>query len=223
MAKHYRLLSYPLSIDTYNYGGSRPFAVKAKRSLLKGDSCNTFILNVPNHLGTHIDCPNHFYARGKKLCQYGIEDFIFSRPVVLECKKSANGLVDENDIKRAFKKLKKADLLLLRTGFHKYKRKSLYGTRNPGISPGAAKFIRARLKNIRCIGIDSISVSPYKNRELGRETHEIFLKAGPKGDPVCLIEDMDLSENLNGLKEVFVSPLFIEDVDSAPCTVWGVF
>ena len=37
-----------------------------------------------------------------------------------------------------------------------------------------------------------------------------------------LIEHMDLSTDLQNLKEVWVAPLLIEGVDSAPCTVVGI-
>ena len=212
----YRLLSYPVSVDTYSYGGKRPFNIKQLRSISKGDSCNTFIMNMPNHVGTHIDCPNHFFDSGKRLSQYKFKDFVFYNPATLDCSKKKNELVTINDIKKNLKTLKGKDILFLRTGFYRFRADLKYARQNPGISPEAALFIRKRVSNIRCIGIDSVSVSPYSNRELGRRTHEIFLQ-GSK--PVRIIEDMDLSGSLKGIKKVFVVPLFIKGVDSAPCTV----
>jgi len=222
MKKQYRLLSYPLTIDTYGYGGKRPVRIKEDSAISKGDSCNTFILNLPNHIGTHIDCPNHFYNSGKGPWQYKVRNFVFSNPVVLSCPKSANEMVIEEDIKSNYLRLKKADLLLLKTGFYKYRGTYRYGAENPGIAPEAAEFIRKHLGNIRCIGIDTVSVSPYKNRELGRRTHKIFFKNTHKSAPLRIIEDMDLSGKLDGLKEVYVVPLLVRDIDSSPCTVVGV-
>ncbi len=218
----YKLLSYPLSADTYGYGGKKSISIKKDRSVSKGDSCNTFILRLSSHSGTHIDCPNHFYNSGKKIYEYKVENFIFSRPVVLDCPKSANELVSENDIKSNYKRLKCADLMLLRTGFYKYRTTYKYGTENPGIATEAADFIRRSFSNIKCIGIDTISVSPYQNRELGRETHRILLKDSFRSEPLRLIEDMDLSGRLDRLKKVYVFPLFAKGLDSSPCTVLGV-
>ena len=219
----YKLLSYPLSADTYGYGGKKSISIKKDRSISKGDSCNTFILRLSGHSGTHIDCPNHFYNSGKRIHEYKIENFIFSRPVVLDCPKSADELISVEDIKKGYKRLKDADLLLLKTGFFRYRETYKYGTENPGIGPDAAEFIRLHLGNIRCIGIDSISISPYQNRKSGKESHKIFFKNTFKNAPVHIIEDMDLSGKLNNLEQVYAFPLFIKDIDSSPCTVVGIF
>ncbi len=220
--KQYKLLSYPLSVNTHGYGGKKTLRIKKDKLISRGDSCNTFRLIFPNHLGTHIDCPNHFFASGKKLSQYKIKDFIFSKPAILDCPKQENELITLDDIRGNLKKLKEIDILLLRTGFYKCRSSIRYATKNPGIDTEVARFIRKNLTNIRCIGIDSISISSYGNRKIGRETHRIFLqKHSFKRQPVCIIEDMDLSGNLMDMKKVFVAPLFIEDVDSAPCTVFA--
>jgi kynurenine formamidase len=216
----YRLLSYQLSEEAYTYGGIRPFSIKRLRSILKGDICNTYMMNMPTHMGTHIDCPNHFFNSGKKLSQYNIGDFIFSNPAVIDCPKKRNELVVADDIKRNLKKIIGKDILLLRTGFYKFRPHIRYARENPGIEPGAARFIRERLISLKCIGIDTISVSPYSNRELGRRTHKILLQDYSfNGQPVRIIEDMDLSGNLKNINKVFVVLLFIESVDSAPCAV----
>lgn len=212
----YRLLSYPVSVDVYSYGGRKPFNIRQLRSISKGDSCNTFMMNMPNHVGTHIDCPNHFFTSGKRLSQYKFKDFVFYNPTVLDCPKKKNELVTVDDIKKNLKKLKGKDILFLRTGFYRFRTDVKYARQNPGISPEAALFIRKRLSNIRCIGIDTISVSPYAARGLGRRTHKIFLQGSQH---VRIIEDMNLSGNLKGIKKVFVVPLFIKGVDSAPSTI----
>lgn len=212
----YRLLSYHISVDAYSYGGEKPFNIRKIRSISKGDSCNTFMMDMPNHVGTHIDCPNHFFNSGKRLSQYKFQDFVFYNPVVLDCPKKKNELVTIDDIERNQKKLKGKDILFLRTGFYRFRADLKYARENPGIDPEVALFIRKRLSNIRCIGIDTISVSPYADRKLGRRTHKIFLQGSR---PVPIIEDMDLSSNLKSIKSVFVVPLFIKGVDSGPCTV----
>ena len=219
----YKLLSHHLTSSTYAYGGKRPFTIKRVRSVSKGDTCNTFMLNLPNHMGTHIDCPNHFYASGKRISQYNINDFVFFKPAVLNCPKKENELITVSDIESNVKKLKGKDILLLRTNFYRFRSDAKYAKKNPGIDPEAARFIRARLTNIRCVGIDSISVSPYDKREMGRETHRIFFQNHSfRGRPLCVIEDMNLSGDLRNLKKVFVMPLFIKGIDSAPCTVLAI-
>jgi hypothetical protein len=62
-----------------------------------------------------------------------------------------------------------------------------------------------------------------ENRELGRQAHRAFLNPESDGYPILIIEDMDLSANLNGLKQVWVAPLLVEGIDSAPYTIIGIF
>ena len=40
-------------------------------------------------------------------------------------------------------------------------------------------------------------------------------------EPKLIIEDMKLDGNLKKMKRVFVVPLFLKEVDSAPCTVFA--
>ena len=220
--KHYKLLSYPLKADTPEYGGGRSFRIKRDKMIARGDSCNASILSFSNHLGTHMDCPNHFLNSGKNISQYKTEDFIFSRPVLLHCPKPANGFITEKDISRNYQKLKKADILLLKTGFYRHRKKSRYVLENPGISPEAARFIRTYLGNIRCVGIDTISISAYRFCDLGRQTHGIFFNDKFRSKPVRLIEDMDLSGKLKAMKTVYAFPFFMGKIDSSPCAVLGV-
>ena len=51
----------------------------------------------------------------------------------------------------------------------------------------------------------------------------MFLDRKGRNNPVLLIEDMDLSCDLTKLRELWVLPLRVEKVDSAPCTVIGGF
>jgi len=135
-------------------------------------------------------------------------------------------MIKIEDLSSYEKNLKKCDILLLKTGFWRwrYRNKGIYRLENPGVSPEVADYIRSKFENIRCVGIDSISVSSYANRGLGRKTHQIFLKDNEyRGDPVFLLEDLNLSSRyLDRLKTIFICPLMIENIDSAPCTVIGM-
>ena len=77
----------------------------------------------------------------------------------------------------------------------------MYSCDNPGIHPEVGIYLR----------------------ELGREAHRAFLGQGGKNDPILIIEDMDLSCDLTKLRELWVLPLRVEKIDSAPCTVIGGF
>ncbi len=221
----YVLLSYKLSENIPLYGNTPAIEILFDKNMENGDSCNTSILKFHNHSGTHVDAPKHFWNEGRSIADYDIDELIFSSPLVIDCPKSPKEMINIKDLTDFERKLRKCDILLLRTGFWKYRTKEIYRLENPGISPEAADYIRSEYENIRCIGLDSLSVSSYSNRELGRKTHEIFLRKNEyTGEPVLLLEDLDISrKDLDKLKTILICPLMIENTDSAPCMVMGVF
>ena len=84
--------------------------------------------------------------------------------------------------------------------------------------PELAKYFKYNFTNLGAVGIDFISVSSLRHREIGRSAHKSFLKRD-----ILLIEDMSLSV-LNSsckLKEVIALPLRFSNADGAPCTVIG--
>lgn len=217
----YILLSYILSERTKGYGKAEAISIEPLRQLDKGNSCNTSMLHFNSHAGTHIDFSRHFSNLGKTVEDYSIEDFIFKKPCFIDCQKAKNEMIVPDDIVKFHNQLKKCDILILRTGFFRFRGKYPYYINNPGIAPETAMFIRRQYLNIKCVGIDTISISPYQKRDLGRKTHRIFLKGQL---PILLIEDMDLSRGIKVLKRIkvlIVSPLFITGPEAVPCTVIG--
>lgn len=209
-------LSYSINASTPLYPGTEPLVIKGARSIRKGDSCNTSVVSMSNHTGTHMDFPNHFIASGKKITDYPIEKLVFKAPLILDCPKTEDEPIRASDLKGRIKKT--TDLLLIRTGFFRLRGKGIYINRNPYILSETAKWLRT-YPHLRAIGIDCISVASPMHRKEGRETHKILLRGK---NPILIIEDIDLSHNLRGLKEVISVPLYIEGIDSSPCTLIGV-
>ena len=75
------------------------------------------------------------------------------------------------------------------------------------------------------IGLDTISLSAYSNRELGRLAHHAFLsKFNYKGDnldPILIVEDMDMSDLFQSPKKIIVSPILFKNADGAPVTIYS--
>lgn len=189
------LLSYKLTKNTPLYGNTPSIEIKHDKNIVKGDTCNTFLMKLHNHSGTHIDASRHFCNDGKSIAGYKTTQLIFNSPLVVECSKKPKDMIDIKDLSGFEEELRKCDMLILKTGFWKYRNKDIYRSQNPGITPKLADYIRSEFGNIRCIGIDSISISSYSNREMGRKAHEIFLKRNDyHDDPVLLLEDMNLSD-----------------------------
>jgi len=216
----YNLLSYPISVNTPVYGADPGLMISALKQIKKNGSSNTYRVNFLNHSGTHLDAPKHFYDSGRSVSGYNISELIFSQPFVLSLPKSKDELIGRSELSG----IRQCDILLIKTGFYRFRHQKAYVFHNPGFTAEAAELIRQRHPSIRAIGIDTISFSAYQNREAGRMAHRVLLKeAGRNKRSVLLVEDMDLSLSLVNLRRVILAPLFIQGVDSAPCTVIGEF
>ncbi len=180
---------------------------------------NSFSYGLTSHLGTHIDSPYHFNINGKRIIDFSVEDYIFDKPLVVDVKKNDEEFISRSDLVPYAERITKCDLLMLRTGFSKYRFKEpmRYARRNPGISEDAAKYLMENFDNIRAIAIDTISMEFEGNYDHGFQAHKILL--GDNDHPILLIEDVNLDFDFSHLLRVIALPLFIDKVDGSPCTV----
>jgi kynurenine formamidase len=171
---------------------------------------------MPCHLGTHIDAPKHFDDSGRPIASYSVNDLIFNKPSVLDIVKESGEMILPKDLHQFEESISVSDMLLLRTGFQKYREADprKYATENPGVSTEAAKYL-AGFGGLRALGFDFISLSSVLHREEGRTAHRTLLA----GRNFFIVEDMDLVNYHPDARRIIVAPLFIEGVDSTPCTV----
>ncbi|MFA5339140.1 MAG: cyclase family protein [Candidatus Omnitrophota bacterium] len=218
----YRFLSHLLTEKLPAYGGGGHSLDMAKTGSVSGEgSANIYRFSMGSHWGTHVDAPNHFFENGRKAADYPPEFWLFRAPQVIDVTLAPSEILNSGKWLESIDGSK--DILLLKSGWKRHRDKELYCKENPGIHPDVGMYIRKKLPNIRAVGIDWISVSPFCARPIGRQAHKAFLDPEGENNPVLIIEDMDLSCNLKGLFEVTVSPLRVEGADSAPCTVIGGF
>lgn len=218
----YRILSYPIDENTPVYGNTPKPKINSYRQISKGDSSNSNIITIHNHTGTHVDASRHFIPDGKLISDYSIDELIFNDPLLIECPKAPGENIELEEIQVATQKLDGVDCLLLHTSFGHFRDREIYRTHNPGIAPEVIFWLRKNFQEIRCIGIDSISISGFQHRELGREAHtSAFIKQDRLGEPLLLIEDMNLEmlSPEDKLKKIFIIPWQISGIDSAPCIV----
>lgn len=211
-------LSHALDERTPAYGGGIGLSVGVEKSLAEGDSCNMIRMTLSNHLGSHVDAPRHFLHDGCTIDAYNPSDWVFNAPRLIDLSPVEPGsVIDPPAIELAGGGSDaRTDLLLIRTGFEKWRGKDVYWRDGPGFSPDLAGYLVSAFPGIRAIGFDSISLSSYRHRELGREAHRRFLGANLR-----IFEDLALSQ-VNGcdsLVSVAALPLRIKDADGAPCTV----
>lgn len=216
------LLSYPLNLFTPSYGNLSPFILKNGNVIKNGDTCNSLNLRLSNHIGTHIDCPRHFYTDGKTITDYEIDFWICTSVQVLTVELLPGEIFGKNHFSKVLRpgsKSHNAEIVLLKTGWGNVRHKHIYWENPPGFDPETCLWLKEKFPHIRFFGFDLISLSSFAHRDVGREAHKSFL------DPsfsILPIEDMNLSDTpKERLENILISPLFVESSDAAPCTVWG--
>jgi arylformamidase len=210
------LLSHKLSQNTPSFAGGQSMKIYPLKLISSGGSSNNYSFQMPCHLGTHIDAPRHFDDQGQPIASVGVADLLFTSPQLLDIPKGEAELYEPEDLLSYREIIEKADILLLRSGFQALRTTdaNAYSSRNPGMSVAGAEYI-TRFPRLRALGFDFISLSSVPHREEGRAAHRALLK----GRKFFIIEDMDLASYPSDTSRIIVAPLFIEGVDSAPCTV----
>jgi len=210
-------LSHPISNDTLLYGGVKNIHISLDTVISKGDTANSLSLSFPNHAGTHVDVPYHFFEDGKKLTDYDASFWIFDNPVCVDVCGEDGYLVKYEDVVNSIKA--ETNLLLIRTGYEEHRNKKKYWQKNPGLSVDLATKLRINHQNIRAVGVDVISITSRMHRDEGRKAHREFLGNQYDYEPIILIEDMSLINFTTDISQVMIFPLLIKDADGAPCTV----
>ena len=212
-------LSHVLDENTPTYGNRNKFVCEKKSDISKGDIANDSSINSTVHIGTHVDMPYHFFEDGQTIEDFDIDYFRFNNVLFIDM--IPDDLIVKDDLITLLKKQANKDsydILIVKTGIcHKRNSKDFWQT-NYGFDLSIAEYLRLNFPNIRVIGFDSISVSSFTNRMLGREFHKAFLN--PK-QPILLLEDMDLT-NLNKDSKILkleIAPLRIAKCDGLPCTI----
>ena len=207
-------LSHFISENTPLYGGEKSITLRQVKSIKKGDSCNTMYWSFPNHIGTYVDAPSHFLEKGLSISDFNAGFWIFNEVTLIEIFNVKPGCIIEPE---NINNIKDCELLLIKTGFEKYRAEEIYWQNSPGLHPKLAYRLKEKSPSLKAVGIDFISISNLNNRTLGRQAHIAFLSKN-----ILLIEDMKLSCINGNLKKVIVLPLRVEGADGAPCTVIGI-
>jgi arylformamidase len=217
----YKYLSHFVSEGMPVYGGRARLGIKARRSITKGDTSNVYRLTLENHWGTHIDAPHHFFNSGDRIDEYGAQSWFFTKPEVVRVSLRLREVLCSGKWMKQISR--SCDILLLRSGWSRFRKEEKYIYENPGIHPEVAIYLRQHFPRLRAIGIDWLSISSGSHKPLGRQAHRAFLDPSGAGNPLFIIEDMLLPSNLSGLRKIIAAPFIVAGIDSAPCTVLGEF
>ncbi len=172
-----RKLTYPFKLI--------PMATLAKN----GVAANSW--QIHEHLGTHIDAPNHFIAGEKSLDQIALEDLIVPVVVVdISAKAGRNrdatlSVEDLRQFETHYGKIPAHCCVMMYSGWEKHLNDSLFvgldrqqKKHYPGFSNEAIQFLVAE-RNIAGIGVDVLSFDPGTDENY--TGHKILFAAGKWG------------------------------------------
>ena len=210
----FQYLSYYLDDKTPIYGGSSGIKIKPLSKIENGDSANTKELILHNHSGTHIDFPNHFISDGKLSNDYDANFWIFNNPHLIKIEARENEIISSKNFK-IDSIPSNTDFLIINTGFYKKRNTKEFWNNNPGFDPKLARILKSRCPKLKVLGMDSISLTSYQNRILGKKSHKEFLGA----NDILIIEDMNLNNLSYNILRIFCFPLLVKGIDGAPVTI----
>lgn len=194
MASMFVHLSHILDPDGPHYPTSPVLSVERNSVIGQGSDSNDCISRLPNHFGTHMDAPRHFVPNGLTFAELPVERFNFDGDEILliDVPKEPRTLVTLDDVQRYAPDLPGIRLLLIRTGFERYRSENpeTYMNEGPCLDPELCRWL-AEETSVECVGMDWISVGAPWN-DLGTEAHRQLL--GYYRDRfITAIEDLSLA------------------------------
>ncbi len=201
MTTEWRDVSMPLRAGMTVWPGDPPFEMLPDSRIAAGATCNTSLLRLATHTGTHVDAPWHFEETGKKL--HEVDPAVYFGKALL---------IDLPDVPL----IRAGDLpserlpsrVLFQTGNSNIPIDAPFTKDYAALDDGAAARLVA--DGVRLVGVDYLSVAPFK--QPGQPTHHLLLR-----NDVLVVEGLRLGGLAPGLYEFVVLPLPVFDGDGAPC------
>ena len=223
-------LTYPLNGKNayWPVGPYTPFKYEVIANLKK-DKVFSGKYSTPEHLGTHIDAPNHFEEGLPSVDQIPFEQLIGPAVVIDitdKVEKNANYTLSPSDIllwEKDNGQIPEGAIVLLNTGWSKrwhnyddYKNFDKEGSmRFPGYSKESASFLVSK-RNVRGIGIDTLSGDCGNCSDF--QVHHIINGAGK-----FILENV---ANLDKLPPkgatLILAPIKIEGGSGGQCRIWAI-
>jgi arylformamidase len=191
-----------------SWPGDPPIKLERFRKIEEGANANATRIEITAHNGTHVDAPIHFIPGEKGVDQLDLEVMV-GPALVLEVPAGVN-TITASILEGA--RIPPGTLrLLLKTRNSRYWADHVndFQADFVGVEADAAEYLVSL--GIKLLGIDYLSVAPYKR---SRPTHEALLKAH-----MVLLEGLDLSRIAAGQYMLYCLPLKIEGSDGAPARV----
>ncbi|MER6534012.1 cyclase family protein [Streptomyces sp. 900105755] len=180
------------------------------------DRMRVMRLNIPTHIGTHVDAPSHFVEDGATLDQVPVSTLV-GRAYCIEVLRDDPVPITAADLKSAVD-LEPGDALLIRTGWDDRYGEPAYVDSHPYLAVDAARW--AVDTGLRLIGMDTISPDlPMSMRPANfpYDVHRTLLGAG-----TLIVENLVLREIADRWSTLFVGVLNVSGGDGAPARALAV-
>ena len=206
----------------------RPFELKTIATL-ENDGVLSKVISMPEHLGTHIDAPNHFEKNQPAVDQITPQQ-LFGPAVLLDVTAQAEqnadyqlGMTDIEAWEKEHGRIPDGAIVLLRTGwgrfwnnYDRYKNQDALGKLHfPSFSAESARFLVNKRK-VRGVGIDTLSIDRGISKDF--HVHHIMNRAGKFG--------LENVANLDKLPPrgfyLVVAPIKIETGSGGPTRIFAV-
>jgi kynurenine formamidase len=223
-------LSYALNAENQYWPGDNYSGFQLKTiATLEKDGVLSKTMSLPEHLGTHIDAPNHF-EKGQPALETLTPEQLFGPGVVLDiserAEQDADAVLTVDDIQAWESKhgrIPDGAIVLLHTGWGRFwgntarfqNRDARGQLHFPSYSAEAARFLVEKRK-VRGVGVDNLSIDRGISKDF--EVHHIVNAAGKFG--------LENVANLDKLPprgfQLIVAPMKIESGTGAPTRIWAV-
>jgi kynurenine formamidase len=223
-------LSYSLN-DTNQYWPGENYSGFEMKTIatLEKDGVLSKTLSFPEHLGTHLDAPNHFEPNQPSVAELTPEQLFGPGVVIdmsLKAEMDADAMLFVEEIEAwetEHGRIPNGAIVLLNTGWGKFWNNTIrYQNRDargqlhfPSYSAEAARFLIEQRK-VRGIGVDNLSIDRGISKEF--KVHHIVNGAGKFG-----LENVAHLDKLppRGF-QLLVAPIKVEDGTGGPARVWAV-
>lgn len=176
-------------------------------SQVSKDGFRETTLTLLSHMGTHMDAPFHMVEEGKRLEEYGIEEFIGSG-IVLDVRAFQGKTISLSHVQSQLEDVERHDFALLYTGRSAYFYEECYFEDPPLLEEDAAEFLSGWVK--KGIGVDALTVDTMKNMDF--VVHRKFMEKGK-----LIVENLKDLETLLGEEfEFYCIPIKFHLSDGAP-------
>lgn len=218
-------ISHPIEAGRPGWPGNEIYEIEQVRSLARGDVNNSCIVRMHEHYGTHMDAPRHFNAVGPAISELPFDRFFYERPLLLDIPKGSLERLEPEDFQPYEAQIAAADVLLLRTGFERYRGSDprKYQMESPAISARGCEYLvkafGGHLKTV-CLDFQSLGNASDTSGD-GAEAHRWMLGAYTD-EFICVVEDASLAGIPAGarLAAAATVPLRTVGTDSGPVTAW---